>query len=135
VKDTSLVAATYPYSGVLAALSGDSLANKNIKVRLTLQPAILSPLADAHYREIHTVKTNATGGYTVILEGRQSKLVKGTFAEVPRYPNTDAPFLKVEVDTVTNGNYLQQGATSRVTHPLTTHTYKFKWGYNRESLR
>jgi hypothetical protein len=129
VKETNLVAATHSHTGVLAAPSGNPLANKSIKVRLTLQPLINSSQSHAYYREVHTVKTNDTGGYTVVLgNGVRDTIVKGTFAEVPWYPSTDAPFLKVEVDTVTNGNYLQHGTTARVIHPPTTHTYKFKVG-------
>ncbi len=129
VKDTSLVAASYSHSGVLSAPSGNPLANKNVKVRLTLQPAILSPVDDAFYREVHTAKTNGTGGYSVVLgKGERDTLVKGTFAEVPWYPNARAPFMKVEVDTVMNGSYMQDGGIARRTHPATTHTYKFKVG-------
>jgi hypothetical protein len=129
VKDTNLVAATYSHTGTLYVPSGAPLANKSIKVRLTLQPATNSSQSHAYYREVHTVTTNETGSYTVVLgNGVRDTIVKGTFAEVPWYPSTHAPFLKVEVDTVTNGNYLQHGTIASVKHPLTTHTYKFKVG-------
>ncbi|MFN9114119.1 MAG: hypothetical protein ACK5XN_28970, partial [Bacteroidota bacterium] len=130
VNDTKLVAATYSHTGTLYVPSGAPLANKSIKVRLTLQPATNSSDSHAYYREVHTVTTNGMGGYAVVLgNGVRDTIVKGTFAEVPWYPSTHAPFLKVEVDTVTNGiyNYLQPGPIA-IEHPPTTHTYKFKVG-------
>lgn len=129
VKDTNLVATNVKQTGNLTGPSGSALANQAIKVRLTLQPSILAPVSEAFYQEVHATTTSATGEYTVSLGlGIRDTTVGGTFAEVPWYPSSDRPYLKVEVDKQNNGVYTQDGAVLRVNRPATTHTYKFRVG-------
>ncbi|MEY4202959.1 MAG: hypothetical protein RL013_662, partial [Bacteroidota bacterium] len=129
VKDTSLVAALYTRSGTVTGGNSMPLANKPIRVRATLQPSSTSAPADAYYREVHAVTTNSSGVFSVrIGAGTRDTVVGGTFDQVPWYPSSEAPFLKIEVDTMLNGSYTQNGAVNRTAHPQTSLTYKFTVG-------
>jgi hypothetical protein len=129
VKDTSLVAALYTRSGTVTGGNSMPLANKPIRVRATLQPSSTSAPADAYYREVHAVTTNSSGVFSVrIGAGTRDTAVGGTFDQVPWYPSSEAPFLKIEVDTMLNGSYTQNGAVNRTAHPQTSLTYKFTVG-------
>jgi hypothetical protein len=129
VKDTVLAAAVYSRSGTISRANATPFANKPIRVRATLQPSSTSALSGAYYREIHTVSTSSSGGFKVSIgAGMRDTQVGGTFDQVPWYPSSEAPFLKIEVDTLLNESYTQNGAITRIEHPQTSLSYKFRVG-------
>lgn len=129
VKDTSLAAAVLSRTGTVTDHNNNPLANRAVKVRVTLQPTATSAVSDAYYRETHSTTTNSSGVFSIIAGGgTRDTMVGALFSDVPWYPDTEAPYLKLEVDTSLTGIYMQNGGISRVTHPQTTHEYKFSVG-------
>ena len=128
VFDTSLVRDAIVYKDTLKDSNGAILANRQIKLKLTIQPGLSSSKYEAYYSEIQQVTTDASGFFSAKVGNGVPDTTVGRYSDIPSWP--DQPYLKVEIDRQ-NGNpaqFVQEVIPSRLTLTPTDLQYKFKVG-------
>ena len=101
------------YQGVARNGFGNALPNRKMTLRLSILNG--SNNGSVVYSETRTVTTNAGGLYTVLIGSGGTITSSGTIASINW--QTDAKFLRVEVDPDAGSNFIDLGTTQLVSVP------------------
>jgi trimeric autotransporter adhesin len=102
----------FNYQASIQSLSGESLENLSIKVRLNVLSG--SPLGASVYAELQEVTTNADGIFSLVVG--TGTVVSGEFNSIAW--GSDKYFLKVEIDTRSSGTFIDFGTTQIQAVPI-----------------
>ena len=105
------------YQGIARRADGNPLANQSISLKLTVRDA--SKNGNSAFSEIHQVKTNPFGLFTIVIGSAATSSQIGTLANVNW--KTGNKFLQVEIDPSGGNNFITLGTSQLQSVPYAIH--------------